>query len=468
MKKILVVLLAFAVAGGVFAQSNWSMNGAVEIGTRIDFDLRTDFGFGDEVMANHDGKDVKVATVNGTGWNWWDKPRMKLNLMYAGAGYVAGFELNTRHDNEMYVSFARPNFKAKGGVMGFEDIFWSPGYIGATGPFTHNDGASLKRLWGEYYLLDGMVTIEAAYRSEDLEFWYSEKTGTFYYGDVLGAANGTAAPTTQVLANGSYSFKSHSFFDDRFTFTGVDGNGYLRTNLSFSGFDLGLIIPNMFGNGLNRTSGVQPGSNNTAIGNEFVDGALKKSIFGAKLNMHPIEFAAQFKFEDYGVYFGGKFLLGPVTLGASFQGILNPADGSNADKRMKIGGSVAYDAGQMGAGVKGWMDRNNGPTGVSKQTGYTQQIGIQPYFFFKIIPSHLGFKLDTGFYFYSQNDGKNKTDADTIWAVQPALFWNFNGTGAAIGYPWASAAGAGTGMFARYRMISGMASFLDVVFSWHF
>jgi hypothetical protein len=462
MKKILVVLLVLAVAGGVFAQSNWSFAGTVEVGTRINFDpLKPDPAGTGKLVDVLNGDDEKVAYVNGIGYNWWDVPRMKFVMTYAGAGFVTELQMNTRHDNEFFVSFARPNFKAKGGIWGFEDILWqgNGGQNAATGPFSGNTGLkendSIKRLWGEYYLLDGMITLEVAYKSEELTFWASDTTAAI--GNKLGAL---AMPWIYVSQNWVGNFyMNHGFFDDATTFAHPDGHTYFRTDVAFSGFNFGLLIPNVFGDGANATSGMGRPQNG---GNEFVADALKKSIFGAKINLYPIEFAAQFKFEDYGVYFGGKFFLGPVSIGASFMGILSPADGSNADRRMKVGGNVAYDAGAMGAGVKASMDRWTGDKNYS--SSYTQVIALQPYFFFKIIPSHLGFKLDAGFYF--EKNVVDKTDVtETYWAVQPQLFWNFNGTGANTGYSWGSAAGCGTHMMARYRMVSATANFLDVVFS---
>lgn len=478
MKKILVVLLVLAVAGGVFAQaSNWSMAAAVEIGTRIDFDPRIAGApvsklqeYESDVGTPKKPKTEQVALANGSLWNWWDWPRIKAVLNYAGPGYTVGLEMNTRHDNEFYISFARPNFKAKGAVWGFEDIFWKTqdgsGGVPSTWPFAGGaaENRTLKRLWGEYYLLDGMVTIEAAYLSEDLNsFWTSDKTATFYYHMTEVARNWLDEGRNW---KGWY-YKNHGFFDNVETFTRVDGHTYFRANLSFSGFDFGLMVPGLFGNGKNGTAGVNPRADDG--GNRFVKDSMKQSIFGAKINMHPIEFAAQFKFQDYGVYFGGKFFLGPVSIGASFMGIMNPEQQSNADKRIKVGGEVSYDAGAMGAGVKAYLDRNNGPVQKDDPNyidGYNQLVAFQPYFFFKVIPSHLGFKLDAGFYFTSNVVGK-VTLSDMYWALQPAFFWNFNGTGAPLSYGWASGAGAATKMMARYRMISNTNSALDIIFSWH-
>jgi hypothetical protein len=480
MKKILVVLLVLAVAGGVFAQSsNWSMAAGVGIGTRIDFDPRQGGAPQDNLKLldlDVNGKPQHVATANGVTYNWWDKTKVKAVLNYAGAGYVVGLEMDTRHDNEFYVSFARPTFKAKGAVWGLEDIFWQSkdGMNGGGGPFDGNgtlakENNSIKRLYGEYYMLDGMVTLEVAYRSDDDGGsggkWSSDTTGAFYH--TFGTPAGTWLAESEHWHN--WHYKAHGFFDNRETFTRVDGDTFIRTNLSFSGFDFGLMIPYLFADGYNGTNKGAVNAREASGGQRFVEDVLKQSVFGAKINLHPIEFAAQFKFQDYGVYFGGKFFLGPVSIGASFMGIMNPDPEKNADKRMKVGGTIAYDAGAMGAGVKAYLERNNGPTAKDAEgyiNGYNQTVAFMPYFFFKVIPSHLGFKLDAGFYFTKTVEGKNEV-TDMYWAVQPMLCWNFNGTGAWTGYAWASGAGSGTGMYMRYRMISNTMSALDLIFQFH-
>jgi len=481
--------MILAVAGGVFAQEGkWSLGGTVEIGTRLTISPVTKDG--------GPNADEEVARINGIGYNWWDVPRIKAVLGYNREGVSVGFEMNTRADNEFYIAFSGQNFKAKGAVWGIEDILFTngdaPGYKNTNnagnrsaikdngGQYDYkNDDNTIKRLWGEYNVLDGLVTLAAAYRSEDVEFWTSDKTGTF-----LNNGQSTALPNQLYITENyrGWYYMNHGFFDNWFTFTAVDGHNYFLTNFKFTGFEIGAMVPNVFGNGRNATSGMYRPQNS---GNELVEDALKQTIIGAKFNMHPIEIAAQFSLKDYGAYFGGKFNAGPVMIGLSFQGILNPADDSTSNKRVKIGGGVDYNAGQFGAGVKAYLDQTNYVLGERGATydGFNNVIGIQPYLFYLVIPSHLGFKLDTGFYFTNITDKTaDKKEDDLVWAVQPQLFWSFRGNGAKTSYAWATG-GAQTGMMLRYRVISPLpaaplvdgsttehkgVNFLDVVFSWSF
>jgi hypothetical protein len=81
---------------------------------------------------------------------------------------------------------------------------------------------------------------------------------------------------------------------------------------------------------------------------------------------------------------------------------------------------------------------------------------IQPRFSYKVIPSHLGFTLNAGFYFYTENAGANNKKTDITWAVQPELFWTFLGTGAFNGYDFTGPfyQGGCTGFIVRYRVVS--------------
>jgi len=80
------------------------------------------------------------------------------------------------------------------------------------------------------------------------------------------------------------------------------------------------------------------------------------------------------------------------------------------------------------------------------------KIDVEPYFYYNVIPTHLQFRTDFGFYFINGfTDGEQDPDKNGVqWKIEPKVFWNFLGTGAG-GY-------GGTGIFFRYRLISGDAN----------
>jgi len=201
----------------------------------------------------------------------------------------------------------------------------------------------------------------------------------------------------------------------------------------------------------------------------FVDNVLKTTIFGAKFNLAPFEIATQFQFQDFGVYFGGGFDFGRVNVGLSFKGLLNP-EYNTTPKDLGFGGSVAYDGGAFGAGVRAFLARSTAQT-----TSYVGQIiGIEPSFFYNVMPMNLKFSLGTGIYFSNAmlNAQSINGQPDTIWALKPEIDWNFLGTGAGDGH---------TGMNVKYNMVSAFRPIgitpttvrdsdnsLDVTFRWGF
>jgi len=195
--------------------------------------------------------------------------------------------------------------------------------------------------------------------------------------------------------------------------------------------------------------------------NDGAAGRLKDTIVGLKFAMAPIDFAVQFKARDAGAYIGARFSTGPVTLGASFAGIFNPEKENGVYKEtkfFKVGGDLNFNGGVFDAGIAASMERD---TDASASKEFKQLIRVQPRFSYKVIPSHLCFALDAGFYFYSNNGVTKTTDgsekqSDITWAVQPQLFWTFLGTGARNGYGWAGPfyQGGPTGFIVRYRVVS--------------
>jgi len=444
MKKILVVLLILSVAGGVFAQNgSWSVSTNAEIGARVYLDPIP----GEKV-------DGEVATVQAIAYHEWDQPRGQLSLTYSTTGGLStGFNWNSRFsESDAFATYNGDNYR-------FQTSVAVAGVAGLLGQNDYSEQGEvqdketrpiypIKRLWGEYQLLNNIVSLEVALNSRDNGDgdWTSDKAGIFK--DIP-----------------SQFYQESGLFGDSDSWAKYDHPNLLKAKVNLDVINFGVQVRNLFnwvgGNGGGRYASYS--GNGPTDGIAFIDDVIKKSILGFKVDISPLEFAAQFKLEQYGVYFGGRFYAGPVTLGLSFQGLLDDKEDANGDKivntgRLKFGGNIDYSAGSFGGGVKAYYDRT-GFAGVAGK--YDSLIGVQPNFFVNAIPSHLRFQVDTAFYFFSSYDAANDAnEKDVIWALQPQLFWNFRGSGAG-GYPW-----GGTAFIARYRLVSDNANFLDLIFKW--
>ena len=418
-----------AVATGVFAlDGDWSLSGKAEIGAYADLDVKPAVIVGSAYNKPYSDYDNIGGSLS-LGYNW---DALKLGIGFNWNGGVGG---------ELVYDGGSYKFEASGNLL--PRVAWQEW---VKGPYNW-DG----RLWGYYKLVNDLVHLEAAYMSRQNEWWASDKVAS-------------GGPIAEYPWDGGDTFAA--FDHHTFLLAGVD-----LSNLSF-----GIVLPFLFGDtneenfikvpGSAGAGDFQGGKTNLAAlggkGFEFVDGVLKQAIAGFKFNMQPIEVAAQFRMSDYGVYFGGKWFIGSVTAGLSFQGILDP----DQPRRVRFGGGVEYNPGVFGANINGWYGLQKNDAG-----GRKTQIGIEPGFFYNVIPTHLRFQTDVGFYFNGgrDTDTSEKKDLEIAWAVQPQLFWNFLGTGAGSYY------GFNTGMIVRYRIVSkdGYDNFsncnaLDVTFRWAF
>jgi len=526
MKKILVVLMILAVAGGVFAQQGtWSLSSNAAIGARINFDPDPE-------------NEGDVALIRGSmyqrPYNDYTSIFGSLGLNYSRGALGVGLTFSTEGTIVGNVNATGENYKFQ--VAANLNEFWGPGAGaingGAPGGIPQSyDKKFPARLWGSYSLLNELVLLEIAYRSRDTELWVSDKTAAI-------DDNGFQIPNTYSVsqdASGKWTVKkranargydvmpgnvhdytaatpSGGLFGERNTFSKVDGNNYLLGNISTGGLELGMMLPNFFPTPYTadlggRYDGKTPamtaegagvGSNYPGRwlwGNQLIDDVLMQSVFGAKFTMQPIEVAAQIKLEDFGVYFGGKFFAGPITVGLSFMGTMGKTvldlsgtggpqypDTPNVQKNFgsvfdgsvaKLGARVDYNGGSFGAGIKGFWGQQGGKGGTKDFDGnitgdqldyYFTIIGIEPVFYINAIPSHLKFTLNAGMYFetYTAPDITTNASSDikaTYWALQPELTWNFRGTGAVGGYH-----SMNTGMLFRYRVVSNSVNALDLAF----
>jgi len=454
MKKILVVLLILAVAGGVFAQEgSWSIGGKAEIGTRIDFDPIPGVKAEDE-----------VALIRSIGYNPWGNTHGEATLSYNNEGLNIGLTWNTHGgDGGPALSYNGDNYK----------------FVAETNLSQLIDTGSVDigRLWGEYLFLNGLISLEAAYNSRDNGdgTWTSDKSGVF---SSLWATYGPQSPAGGIRTN----FFHNDVFGDGDTFAAFDHPSLLMANVNLDAISFGVQVRNFFDrDGQGIQGWAEYGSNNATT--KLIDDVIKSSVIGLKFNMSPLEVAAQFRLKQAGVYFGGKFFAGPLTVGLSFNGLFQGSERDDGtydnDKRMKFGGDVAFNGGLFDAGIKAYYDRRNDAVVVGD---YSTTIGVLPRFSYNAIPTHLRFEVNTGFYFINNLAGGVEESSEFIWAVQPQLLWNFRGTGAGGYY-----GGLDTGILIRYRMASAFdpniamkaegyyggltsdaANFLDLVFRWNF
>jgi len=453
MKKILVVLLVLAVATGVFAQEgSWSLNGKVEIGTFIDFDNNPEKLAGD----NPDNSAVYKSSGYWSPYNYYGPVNGQLGLGYSRDELWLGLTFNTLDSD-----IINAGFTYDGGNYKFE--------VNSSLDNLIRGKMNVGRLWGYYKMVNEMIHLEVAYNSRDTQFWTSDLTGAF------GGAGGIGWPVIDVVSRigqGDSPWDSYAspWGGDRESFTKVDHGNYLLGDVQLSNLSFGIMLRSIFVDNdfatADNTTGWLSSDNSVdttfpkAVGKsggyKFVDEVLKKVTIGLKFDMQPIQIAAQFRMGDYGAYFGGKWFIGPVTVGMSFMGVLKPyaIDDGNL---MKFGGGVEYNPGVFGAEIKAWY-------GIAKfdSDNRATQIGLEPAFFYNVIPTHLQFRTDVGFYFNGGKTGGTKDDIEVTWAVQPQLFWNFLGTGAGSYYSY------NTGIIVRYRLVSDAVNAFDVGFRFAF
>jgi len=445
MKKILVVLLVLAVAGGVFAQEGeWSLSGAVSVGTHIDLDIDIDTN-DDPVVGYSDGTDRTNSTFG---------------ISYERGGIGIGIDFGQFNDFSGTLTYDGENFKFKAGANLSKLFFAVAG--GSVDDNSAYFGDSLTNsLWGSYEMLNGMVHLETAFKSRDIsgKYWTSNTVGAFYDN---GANNGTFLGYRDTLSlNKTFDGAGNSF-------SAFDGGNFLLANLSLNNLSFGVLVPNLFFSeqyGVGNRNGYAKSPVASYRSYDDTESALlaadimRKMVVGVKVDMQPMEFAAQILLEDYAVYFGGSIGFGNLTAGASFMGILAPTDGDGEPTHetiMKVGGSVGYDTDAFGAGLEAWLGMLGDP---SNENG--TQVGFEPYFSYNVIPTHLQFKVNASFIFNNVYNGSEKDteNSEVIWGLKPQLYWNFLGTGAGT---W------DTGIGVKYTMIKDRQNTLDVMFKFSF
>ena len=407
MRKVLVVLLVLSVLGGAIAQEgSWSLGAGGQIGTTIDFDVRTYTG-NSETQVPGDSADVDPKMFNdayGDWWPWTDPSHAFLNLTYNRGGLSTGLEFTTHDGIYAFVSIDGDNYA----LMGKIDFEWAG--IGG-----------LEELWGWYKFFDGAVHLETAVISRETTFWTS---GQFFF------------DTIPVNVEGFVDF-----YDNRSNFLIVD--------FGFSGINFGVMLPNTFGgsNPVNFNWGVgdNPVVFNPNVAVDLFEDVLGAMVIGILFAMDNVEVAGQFNMANYGAYLGAELSLGNATFTLGFEGIF---DSENDETSASVGIGGHIDGGVWDAGLNfafGYVDTDGDNPFI---------IGIQPSFGFNVLPDNMRFEFVAEFGF---------TEDDFTWRFMPELFWNFKGTGAGNFY-WPM----DTGVAISYLMQKDVHNKLSVVFKYGF
>jgi len=371
MKKILVLLLVLAVAGGVFAQE-WSLSGGARVGAKVDFDSdlpQANIVKGTGDYDTHGGLDAVYDRGDGL--------TVKLGFgVDAGDSGSIGATVHYDGDNYALEVAAPIKFLLLSGVFVGDPAGPNDAKGNATvgGSQWLRGIGSIDKLWGYYNLLGGMVHLEGAFKGRDNEWWKSNDTA----GTVGANLNGSAG---------------------------------LLTNVNIGGLDFGILVPWFFGikdKPLVRDPDPSP---------DGTPGALLSSIVGFKFVMEPIQVAAQFGFQDYQVYFGLKWTVVPdvLSVGGSFHGIMK-------NSALAVAGvKVDYSQDVFGAAIAAKFGLKPKPT----------MLDIEPSFWYKVLPETFYFKTTFGFTFYGKKDEAG-TDIDygITWRISPEISWNFLQDGA--------------------------------------
>ena len=374
MRKLFVALLILSVMGGAFAQE-WSFSAMVEVGGTIDFK-------------------ADPVTAEGNNYNF-DLPVGKVDVNYNNGAFSSKIGFNTNEALVLSATVDADNYKFVAETT----------FDGLVNGFS----SSIKRLWGYSKMFDGLLHLEAAYKSADTNFWISSEVIGSVFGDKGDGLNFSYEPA------GGWGFAS------------VDESNYLLANFALDNLgvplEVGFMLPDIF--------------SFPAV--EFADDVIGNMVIGAKLNMDPIAVALQFTpgiAKNGAIYLGATFGLGDLNLGAAFEGYLDD----------KFTGAFGLGAG-YGAGDF------NADAGFSLAFGGSDTvIGANVAVSYNIIADTLCLGLDAGMILIG---------SDLDFYLMPTLWYNFKGTGIANDYD-----SNDTAIILRYRFQKEQRNALDIAFKW--
>ncbi|MDR1836335.1 MAG: hypothetical protein LBQ89_01615 [Treponema sp.] len=347
-------------AGGAFAQQ-----GSWDISGSASVETKIDFD-GDPLVA--EGVSQGDHTNGGVDITY------KLNGLTASIGFHAfgGISGSAEYEGDNY------KFKVGGNLLEVDPAALNSSDVVAIGTVSPGD------LWGYYKLVGGIVHLEAAWNGRGDSWWESDNTAP----DLIGG------------------------FD--FGWGKLDGIDGVLVNIEIANLQAGVLAPHFF----------HTAASHDPDPAKILSGILNKVVVGFKIDMNPINFAAQFKAEDYGIYVGAEAKFAMLTFGISFIGtFLNE---TNAAAGLKI----QYDADPISAWIKVAM----GLAGNPLETSFI----INPGFNYKVIPDYFWFGINSKF-----GIGNDAID----WYLNPKMGWNFRGSGATDD--------PGTGFIIQYEVGKG-------------
>jgi len=454
MKKLIAILAVFAFLGAaLFAQEgSWSVSSNGTIGTRIDFvPMFDEGGHASVVMRGPEDYHNNTEEVRGN-----------LNFRYNKGGLTTGLNI-------------RQHTGAAGGIIAVlefnKDNFQFAAHQQLNHLLTQVASNNRRVLWGNYTfgVLNG-IKLEASVAKEQ----------------------GNQFATTDILGYNTYTHHD------------TIGQNYLLLDASpMEGLNLGFITRQFF-----ATSST-----------DFLTESIQRTVLGAKYSTGPVGVAVQFALrgqgqtykwdeDESGIVEDAKPINSALYLGLSYK--INDQMSAGLEFRGEFGGqkfwldtdsmkAVFQDGAYLGIGAK--FDFSQGPFGAgvsfqfkdddrhgidfagmdptdpdfdpadyirSKESyDHNQQIIISPSVRFDVVENYLRVQFDAEFTLYEAFKGPAVGDYESKlgYMVQPAIFFNFLGTGAGT---WS------TGFWFRWR-IEGVAeaeahtkNVLQLTFKWQF
>ena len=324
MKKFVIIALIFALAAGAAFAQDWSVSGTGEIGTMLNF--AGDKTVKDGLQGKRDGdvypwNNKPLALIGAHGYNnirYYGYIGAKLGVRYNNSGLSTGLDFNptASWSDADYGLWGVLNYASENSAFGMSYKL-NTLLTGVGDNSTFVDGLNSGRLWGYYKFLDGQIKVEAAVRSADVAYWFSNNA----VHSLFGMEGDMDVVFYKKTPDGIY-------WDLDFGkgFADPDGHNYLLAEIkpeAVSGLSFGFMIPSVFVYGGSGNNSLQDsesnaslpvipgahgsaqshggyikaqgaGSWNTNYHVGFLDTALLRSRVGVQYAAGPVNIAAQF------------------------------------------------------------------------------------------------------------------------------------------------------------------------------